>query len=111
MIVKNVTKNTIITKDLKIATSFSDKLFGLLIKKNPRSLLFKTRFGIHTFFLKQPIDLLVLNDKRKVVITKTVKPNRLAFYNPEHDTVIELPEGSAKKSKTEIGDKIAILNN
>lgn len=111
MILKNITRNTIISKDLKVVSSFSDRLLGLLKPQNPRSLLFKTRFGIHTFFLKQPIDLLVLNIKSKVVITKTVKPNRLAFYNPEYDTVIELPQGIAKKSKIQIGDKIAIFSN
>lgn len=110
MIVKNITRNSIISKDLKVATSFFDRLLGLLNKNNPRSLLFKTRFGIHTFFLKSPIDILILNNKNTVISTNTIKPNQLFFYNPKYKTVIELPKGTIKKSKTQFGDKIAIFN-
>jgi len=58
---KNLTKNTIIATDLKECVSFKDRNLGLLDQQNPRSLLFKTRFGIHTFGLSEPIDVLVLS--------------------------------------------------
>lgn len=99
MTLKNKTTGKIITKDLKIAKSFLDRFLGLLIKSNPRFLLFKTRFGIHTFFLKEPIDVLVLDKNMRVVTFKpNLKPNRLFFWNPTHNTLIELPEGIIKKS-------------
>lgn len=109
MIVKNITRNTTISKDLKTASSFLDRLFGLLLKRNPRSLLFKTKFGIHTFFLSQSIDVLVLNDENAVIRGKTIKPNQIFIYNPRYDTVIELPKGSLRKSKTKIGDKLILI--
>lgn len=110
MVLYNQTKKTIIAKDLKEAKSLSDKLFGLLIKKNPRSLVFKTRFGIHTFFLKEPIDVLVLNSQNKVVKAQTVKPNSILIYNPTHSTVIELPKDAIKNSNTKPGDELQIKN-
>lgn len=111
MIVKNLTRKTIISNDLKIASSLLDRLLGLLNSQNPRSLLFNTRFGIHTFGLDKPIDVIVIDQRSKIRILKTIKPNSLFFYNPKYKTVIELSKGAIKKSKTQIGDKIAILNN
>lgn len=91
MTLKNVTTGRIICRDLKIAESFMDRMFGLLIKSNPRSLLFKTRFGIHTFFLKEPIDVIILGNNFKVVkIRPNLKPNRLFCWNPSFSMVIEL---------------------
>ncbi len=99
MILKNFSNGKIICKDLKIASSFADRMFGLLIKKNPGSLLFNTRFGIHTFFLKEPIDILILDKNFKVVkIKQSLKPNRLFFWDPKYYLVIELPRGAITKS-------------
>lgn len=108
MILYNQTKKTIIASDLKIAESAIDKFFGLLNKSNPRSLVFKTRFGIHTFFQKEPIDVLVLNSENKVVKTQTVRANKIFIYNPIYLTVIELPMEAIHKSKTKVGDRLQI---
>ncbi len=106
MILKNVSQKTVITSDLKIAESLFDRALGLLKQDNPRSLLFRTRWGIHTFLLKDSIDVIVLDSKKCVVIQITVKPNRFFFWNPKFDTIIELPSGTIKRSKTKIGDKL-----
>lgn len=108
MLLCNQTKKTILSHDLKVAESFIDKTLGLLKKSNSRSLLIKTRFGVHTFFLKEPIDILVVNSNYEVVKTQTVKPNSLFFYNPINFTVLELPKNSIKKTQTAIGDHIEI---
>lgn len=105
----NIIKSTVITADLKLATSLSDKTFGLLKEKNPRSLLFKTRFGVHTFGLRSPIDIIILNSQLKVVkLGRGILPNRLFFWNPLFDQVIELPQNSIEKSQTEVGDYLKI---
>jgi len=108
MILKNLTKNTLISGNLKEASSFSDRTFGLLKKNNPQSLLFRTRFGIHTFGLIDPIDVLALDSHWKVVkICTHLKPNRLFFYNPLFSIVIELPENSIKSSNTTTDDLLS----
>jgi len=108
---KNLSKKTILCLDLKEAKSAADKFFGLLIKTNPRALIFKTRFGIHTFFLKKPIDVLVLNAANEVVKAQTVKPNWIFVYDPKYLTVIELPQGTIKDTKTKVGDRLQIKTN
>lgn len=108
MIVKNLTKKTILTTNLTEARSIKQKLLGLLDKKNPRSLLFRTRFGIHTFFLDKEIDVILLNQKNRVVSVKTIKRNRVFLYNPKYLTVLELPAKTIKKTKTEKNDLLKL---
>jgi len=109
MVVKNITKGTIITKNLMVANSLIDRTFGLLKQDEPKSLLLYTRFGIHTFILKKPIDVLVIENSGKIAIAKTIKPNRILIYNPIYKTVLELPENTITKSKSEKEDKVKIF--
>ena len=109
MILKNITTGKIICSDLKIAESFIDRMFGLLIKSNPRNMLFRTRFGIHTFFLKEPIDVVVLDKNFKVVqIKQNLRPNCLFFYNPKYSYILELPTGKVNKFKVKPNQRLDI---
>lgn len=109
MTLKNLTKNTIVSSEIKVADSFLDQLFGLLKRQN-RALLFNTRFGIHTFGMYKKIDVLVLDSDLKVKkIKKDLLPNRLFFWNIKYNKLIELPEGTIAKSKTQIDDLLLII--
>lgn len=104
--IRNKTKNTL------IAESFSEKIgikkfLGLIGSKNPNAVIFTTRFGIHTFLLKFPIDVLILDKDNKIVsLRNNLKPNKIFLWNIRHNIVIELASGSILKSKTLIGDII-----
>ena len=103
-VLKNKTKKTVISKDLKVFKSALEKTLGLLGKKE-QTVLFKTRFGIHTFFLKTPIDVMILNNEYKVVkLKKELRPNRIFLWNPKFEIVIETQSGKIKESKTEKDD-------
>ncbi|MDO8638772.1 MAG: DUF192 domain-containing protein [Candidatus Daviesbacteria bacterium] len=104
MKVFNKTKNIYISQDLKEATSISDKLFGMIKNSNQSGLIIETRFGIHTFFLKKAIDVIILNDHGKVVKLASILPNKLFFWNPKYSQVLELPKGTIKKTKTAVGN-------
>lgn len=64
--------------------------------------------GVHTFFMKFPIDVVFINKKR--VVTK-IRPNmvksRIAFSLRAHST-IELPVGMIEKSGTRPGDQLEL---
>lgn len=110
MILKNLTKNSIITRDLKVVESFTDQLLGLIKKSNPRSLFFKSRFGIHTFFLREPIDVVILDRGYKTVkIKEGLKPNRVFFWNPKYFYILELPKQALNNSQTSAGDILEII--
>lgn len=107
--ITNKTKQTIIAKNYKIAKTTKDRMLGLIIKSNPRCMIFKTRFGIHTFFMKEPIDVLVLDKQNKVVVVKkSLKPWMLFLWNPKFEVVVELPADIIDKTKTKLGDEIVL---
>ncbi len=100
----NLTKKTILSEKISLQKGFG-KFFGLLRKNKAEPIVFKTRFGIHTFFLKFPIDLVVLSNDRKVVFIKeNIMPNKIVLWNIKYNLVIELPKGYIKKSNTKKGD-------
>jgi len=106
--IENKTKKTIIAENFSKKGAFG-KIRGLLGEKIPQAIVFNTRFGIHTFFLQFPIDLIILDKNSTVVdFKKGLKPNRIFFWNIKFDTVIELPNGTLEKSKTETGDTILL---
>ena len=108
-VIKNSTSHKVLSKNALIASSFYERLLGLLNPKNPRHIVIKTHFGIHTIFMQSPIDILLLNKENKIVKKKeNFKPYRLFLYNPRFSIVIEMPEGSIKKNHIHINDKILI---
>ncbi len=89
--------------------SLLEKTIGLIGKKNPEPILLKTRFGIHTFGLKFPIDVLILDDKNKIINLKNnLKPNRIFIWNPKYKNVLELPNGFIKKNNLKTSDRVFI---
>lgn len=89
---------------VKVASTLTERLLGLIANPNQR-ILFQTRFGIHTILMKQPIDVLVLSDKGKVVsLRENLKPWKLFFWNPKYSQVLELPTGEIKKLNLHLGD-------
>lgn len=97
-----------VTLKVKVLRGIIEKSKGLLGFKRPSPVLIYTRFGVHTFFLKFPIDVLVLNKNNQVVKISCLKPNRIFFWSPFFNKVLELPEGEVEKNKIKIGDKIKL---
>lgn len=91
------------------AKSLWGKSKGLIGKKKITPLLLRTRFGIHTVGVKSPIDILVVDKRNRVVkLTRSLRPNRLFFWNPIYNTVLELPQGYIEKEHITIGDNVLI---
>ncbi len=84
-----------------------EKIIGVMFQDKILPLYFETRWGIHTFFVKKPIKVLVLDKNNKLVLATVVKPNRIFVWNPIYKKVIEVHESFLRK-KLKIGDKIEI---
>lgn len=81
-----------------------------LIGKKILPVYFTTRFGIHTFFLKEPIDVLILNSRGVVrIVRKTLYPNSIFFWPPTFGTVVELPQGTVRRMKIREGTSIRLI--
>ena len=95
----------------KKLSSWLEKSEGLLGAKKPSPIFFKTHFGIHTFFMKFPIDVVILDSKGRVVTMKeSLSPNQLFFFNSIHNGVLELPQGVVKKMKIKKNSVIQITS-
>ena len=105
--IRNLTQNTVLAKKFSFKKGFG-KIKGLLGKTEAEAVVFETRFGIHTFLLRFPIDLIVLDNKGVVRLAKTVAPNSIVFWDVRFKTVIELPFKTLRKTHTEIGDTIKL---
>ena len=109
MSIRNKTKKTVLVDKVRVANTISEKTIGLLRSEKPEVLLIKTRFGIHTFGMKEAIDIVVLDIENRVVkLRPSLPPNRIFLWNPKYDTVIEMPEQLIEKTHTEIGDQLQI---
>lgn len=94
---------------VKKAGNLKEKMQGLIGKKRPLAILIKTHFGIHTFGLRFPIDILILDNKNKTVaMKKNLKPNRIFLWNPRYEKVLELPAGTIRIKAIKINDTIDI---
>lgn len=91
------------------AKSLREKTLGLIGKKPITPLYFETRWGIHTFGVKAPIDVAILDkDERIVCLKENLKPNRVFLWKPTYKRVIELPYGTIKKKKLKLNELVSI---
>lgn len=100
--VTNSTLGTSINVEVIDLKSLKEKTFGAIIFSK-KALILNTRFGIHTFFVKNPLDIIILDNRNRVKIIKNLKPNRIFVWNPKFPKVLELPDGSADNLKLNIG--------
>ena len=70
---------------------------------------FETRFGIHTFFVKRPIDVIVM-DADFIVRDMRIglKPFGIFVWDLNYFRVIETEHGFIKKQNIKIGQKIIL---
>lgn len=89
-----------ITIKAKICRSIKDRTIGLIDRQKAEPMLFFTRFGIHTFGLKFPIDVVVLDEGSRVVkIKENLTPNNFFFWPIKYNKVLELPGGFINLAK------------
>lgn len=87
------------------AKTYMQKLTGLMGKKNINyGMFFPGVSSIHTFFMKESVDVIGLNDAMIVTsIYENVRPNKiLILKNASH--TLELPKGESKRYH--IGQKV-----
>lgn len=97
---------TIKAKHLK---SIWEKSIGVIGKKNIYPVYFTTRFGIHTFGLQKPIDILILDNQSRVVrIKENLQKNSIFFWNPMYSKVLELPHKYIPNIQESMSKKVSI---
>lgn len=97
-----------VTLKVKILRTLIEKSVGLIGVKCAYPIFFTTRWGIHTFGVRSPIDVLILDKGNHVVLIRhRLPPNRILFWNPIYNRVIELPPGTIVKRRITVDTQIA----
>lgn len=98
------------TLKVKEAKGILQQSIGLIGAVKPYSLLLETRFGIHTFGVRFPLDILILDDTLRVVrMKKSLLPNRFYFWPPRWSIVLELPQQTIDQKHIHMGDRLQLL--
>lgn len=112
MPVINLTKQTWLATKVRKADNFLTRLIGLLKRTHlgpEEALWLMPSKGIHTIGMKFPIDVVFLNRDHQVLgLMSGLVPYRVSAVHLRGYSVLELPNGTIKKSRTEIGDKLEI---
>jgi uncharacterized protein len=108
----NLTKKTWLATKVRKADNFLTRLVGLLKRTQlgpEEALWLMPSKGIHTIGMKFPIDVVFLNREYCVLgLISGMHPYRVSGVHMRGYSVIELPNGTIRKSRTEIGDKLEI---
>jgi uncharacterized membrane protein (UPF0127 family) len=86
------------------------KTLGLIVLDGKVPVFMNTRYGIHTFFLKYPINIYILNENNRVVAVKmNLQPWRVWFWNPRYYKVIESRINIKSVKKMKLGAVVKII--
>lgn len=93
---------------IKNAVSFAGRLKGLMGKTNiSYGMYFKNCNSIHTYFMKEAIDVIGLNCQNEIIfLEQNVRPNKIIWIhrNTKKTSILELPKNTSSHLK--IGDKL-----
>ncbi|HVO91523.1 MAG TPA: DUF192 domain-containing protein, partial [Terriglobales bacterium] len=105
MPVINLTKKTWLATKVRKADNFLTRLVGLLKRTHlgpEEALWLMPSKGIHTIGMKFPIDVVFLNRRNFVLsLTSGMPPYRISGVHLTSYSVLELPNGTIRKSHTE----------
>jgi uncharacterized membrane protein (UPF0127 family) len=111
MVLVNTTRKTVISDQCRFANSVLKRMVGLLNRKKfapGEGLLFDRCYGIHTFGMRFPIDVVFLDKEYKVIRTVPALPPFRTCAVPHAIYVLELPAGSIERTGTQAGDQIQV---
>ena len=109
MRVTNLTRNTVLADCMEVADSAAKRNKGLLGREclaPGEGLWIIPCESVHTFWMRFPIDLVYLDRKKRIrKLRNSVPAWRLSACLRAH-SVIELPAGTIRATRTEYGDNL-----
>lgn len=110
--VYNATKSSCLGEQIEVADTSLRRMVGLLGKRSLAKgcgLLILPSQAIHTIGMKFPIDVLFVDKKYNVVgVREAIPPYRLTRVFWKALGVLELPAGTIRDSRTEVGDQLKV---
>ena len=114
MIVINETKETVIAKNVWAAGNFWERLRGLIGSpplEEGEGFLIPSCQGVHSFGMSYLFDAMYLDRNGRVLeLILRMKPNSFGIINFQTSSVLEFPEGTIERTKTEKGDLLFVAD-
>lgn len=112
MVLWNLTKQVVLAHEVRLACSFKERFKGWMgkqrVEKGQALLIYPCK-GIHTWFLRFPLDILFLSKEGEVLLTlSNLPPFRFSPWVPLSQAVVELPAGCIQATNTSAGDKLIL---
>ncbi|MBS3948307.1 MAG: DUF192 domain-containing protein [Dethiobacter sp.] len=110
----NVTKKSFLARKPLKATGFGGRLRGLMFRSSfpagcDALFLYPCR-AIHTYFLRFPIDILLLDDSMQIISAfRALEPGKIGPLVAGVTGVMELPAGVIDSSGTSDGDQLTFI--
>jgi uncharacterized protein len=112
MLVRNVTRNSVLAESADIADTSGQRQKGLLGRDNlpvGQGLWIVPCESVHTCGMKFAIDVLYLDRKKRVrKLRRSMLPWRLSMCLLAH-SVLELPAGTIEQTGTTAGDQLELV--
>lgn len=112
MLIRNISRNSILANHCSIARTFFARFRGLQLKKSlpqGHGLLITPCNSIHMFFMRFSIDAVFIDSNNKVIyIDEGIRPWRVSKVIRKARSVLELPAGTVSATDTRVGDQLLI---
>lgn len=108
----NKSNNRVLANKVIVADTFINRLKGLMFEKslgeNTAIIIFPCN-AIHTFFMRFSLDVIFISKENEVLyIIENMLPKRISPFIKRAKSVLELPAGTIKKTKTKKNDFLII---
>ena len=112
MNILNTTSKKIIAKNVTLCKTVFSQSLGLMFKTKANPLLFifkkEKKISLHMFFVFCSIDLIFLNEKKRIVeIKENFKSFQIYTSTNKAKYLLELPQGTIKASQSRLKDIVS----
>lgn len=116
MRIVNATKNAVIADSFEECKTFWEQTKGMMFRRKTVPLVFTfpkmQRVSLHSWFCPDAMDLILLDDSWEVVELCSAWEPRSSFRSEKEALVLlELPDGTIWRTKTQVGDTVHIVKD
>lgn len=113
--VVNQTRGTTVGDSVEVASTSLTRLCGLLGRRAVEAgggLWIMPSSGVHTMFMRFPIDVVGLDrDRRVVKLWPNLRPWRVTSVSMKMHSVIELAADTIRETRIEVGDLLEVTHH
>ena len=100
----------VIAEEATVARTFCRRLTGLIGRRSlphGSALMIPRCNQVHTFGMRFPIDVLLLNADNVILAAESLRPWKISKRHPGATKVIELPSGTVSEYNLRVSDQLS----